>query len=62
MLLLSRKAGQSITLDLDESVDGETSLRDLLTAGCVEVHIVQVDGSRVELGIEAQRRPTRHHN
>lgn len=62
MLLLSRKPGQSITLDLDEYLDGETQVRDLLQGGAIEVHVVQVDGSRVELGIKAEPRSKKLHS
>jgi sRNA-binding carbon storage regulator CsrA len=54
MLVLTRKAGQSIELDLDMNLD--TPVREALAAGSIEVHVVQVEGSNVKLGIKAKPR------
>ena len=54
MLVLTRKAGQSIELDLDMNLD--TPIREGIAAGSIEVHVVQVEGSNVKLGIKAKPR------
>ena len=53
MLLLTRKPGQSIELDLS-NIDPEMSVGELLANGSIEVHVVGVEGSQVQLGIEAR--------
>ena len=55
MLILTRKAGQSIQLDLD-NVETELLARDSIASGSIEVHVVRVEGSQVELGIKANPR------
>lgn len=55
MLVLTRKAGQSIQLDLD-NLDPESLARDAIASGSIEVHVVRVEGSQVELGIKANPR------
>ncbi len=50
MLLLTRKPGQSIELDL-ANIDPEMSVGELLANGSIEVHVVGVEGSKVQLGI-----------
>ncbi|MEE9596762.1 MAG: carbon storage regulator [Acidiferrobacterales bacterium] len=53
MLLLTRKPGQSIELDL-ANIDPEMSVGELLTNGSIEIHVVGVEGSKVKLGIETR--------
>jgi hypothetical protein len=45
MLVLTRKAGQSIQLDLD-NLDIEPLARDGIASGSIEVHVVMSCGSR----------------
>ncbi len=51
MLLLTRKPGQSIELDL-ANIDPEMSAGELLANELIEIHVVGVEGSKVKLGIE----------
>ncbi len=53
MLLLTRKPGQSIELDL-ANIDPEMSVGELLNNGSIELHVVGVEGSKVKLGIETR--------
>jgi sRNA-binding carbon storage regulator CsrA len=53
MLLLTRKPGQSIELDLT-NIDPEMSVGELMANGSIEVHVVGVEGSQVKLGIETR--------
>ncbi len=53
MLLLTRKPGQSIELEL-ANIDPEMSARELLANGSIEIHVVGVEGSKVKLGIETR--------
>ncbi len=53
MLLLTRKPGQSIELDL-ANIDPEMSAGELLANGSIELHVVGVEGSKVKLGIETR--------
>ncbi len=58
MLLLTRKPGQSIELDL-ANIDPDMSVAELLANGSIEVHVVGVEGSKVKLGIETRPSGTR---
>ncbi len=51
MLLLTRKPGQSIELDL-ANIDPEMSVGELLDNGSIEIHVVGIEGSKVQLGIQ----------
>ncbi len=53
MLLLTRKPGQSIELDL-ANIDPEMSVGELLANGSIEIHVVDVEGSKVKLGIQTR--------
>ncbi len=53
MLLLTRKPGQSIELEL-ANIDPEMSAGELLANGSIEIHVVGVEGSKVKLGIETR--------
>ena len=53
MLLVTRKPGQSIELDL-ANIDPEMSARELLANGSIEIHVVDVEGSKVKLGIQTR--------
>lgn len=55
MLVLTRKAGQSIELDLENNLELERP-QNGDASGSIEVHVMQVDGSEVKLGISARRR------
>lgn len=56
MLILTRKPGQSIQLDLDGHFDAEPSVREAIGSGSIEVRVVRVEGSQVEIGIKANPR------
>jgi sRNA-binding carbon storage regulator CsrA len=53
MLLLTRKPGQSIELDL-ANIDPEMPVGELLANEFIEIHVVGVEGSKVKLGIKTR--------
>ena len=55
MLLLSRKPGQSITIQPDPNLDFTTPLGTLFTDGPIEVQVNQIGKGGVNLGITAHR-------
>jgi sRNA-binding carbon storage regulator CsrA len=54
MLILTRKAGQSVEIDLDG--EPEVAVSEAIATGSIEVHVVQVEGPNVKLGIKAKPR------
>lgn len=55
MLVLSRKAGQAVTIKLDERV-GKLSAAELFASGAIEIVVKEVQGNRVRLAISADER------
>ena len=53
MLILSRKAGQSIIIQLDRTLPWKTPAGALFAGGPIEVMVNQVKGGEVKLGIIA---------
>lgn len=53
MLVLTRKAGQVIYLELDPGTDPATPVGDIFAPGAIEIVVAQVRGSYVRLGITA---------
>lgn len=56
MLVLSRKRGEGVQIELGEGVPASTPVGELFGAGPIEILVAQVVGNRVKLGVEADRR------
>ncbi len=52
MLVVSRRADESIQITLAEGVDGNLTLRDVFANGPIEITLLGT-GRRVKMGIEA---------
>jgi sRNA-binding carbon storage regulator CsrA len=53
MLIISRRPGESLFIDLAESVDPDMTVGELFSDGPVEVAIMGVKGDQVKVGTEA---------
>ncbi len=53
MLVLSRKPGQSVKIELEEELPWKTPVGLLFADGPIEIIITQVNGQQVKLGIVA---------
>ncbi len=53
MLVLTRKPGQSIKIQLDETLPWKTPVGKLFVDGPIEIIVTQVNGQQVKLGIIA---------
>lgn len=53
MLVLSRKPGESILIDLMEHIDPRTPVGALFAHGPIEVAVVSIQGLQVKVGIDA---------
>ena len=51
MLILTRKPGQVVTINLREDVDLKTPVGELFAQGSIEVMVTAVNGGQVKLGI-----------
>lgn len=58
MLVLTRKAGQAISIEPQEGMDLNTPIRALFEKGPIEVVVLQVSGNHVRVGINADSRLT----
>ena len=56
MLILTRKPGQVVTINLREDVDLKTPVGELFAQGPIEVMVTAVNGAQVKLGIRADPR------
>ena len=56
MLILTRKPGQVLNIDLREDVDLKTPVGELFAQGPIEVKVTAVNGAQVKLGIRADPR------
>lgn len=56
MLVLARKSGETIRIDLMEGVDPHTPVGELFAAGAIEVTIASIKGTQVKIGIQAEQR------
>ena len=56
MLILSRKPGERLCIDLAEGVSGTTTVGELFRGGPIEVTVTRVHCGAVRLGIRADRR------
>lgn len=55
MLMLNRKPGEAVMIDLVEGVDPRTPVGELFAAGPIEI-VVQRDGQHIKVGIRADAR------
>lgn len=53
MLILSRKPGQGVIIDVIEGLDPQTPIRELFARGPIKVLVANVEGDRVRLGVAA---------
>jgi sRNA-binding carbon storage regulator CsrA len=53
MLIITRKAGQAICIDLGPDTDPTTPVGKIFTEGVIEIIVAQVRGSYVRLGVSA---------
>jgi len=56
MLILTRKPGQVVRIDLMEDLDPKTPVGDLFAGGPIEVVVTSVNGAQVKLGLNADPR------
>ncbi len=56
MLVLTRKPGQAIQIDLMEDLDPQTPVGELFQTGPIEIIIGGIRGDQVKLGIHADSR------
>ena len=56
MLILTRKPGQVVRIDLMENLDPKTPVGDLFVGGPIQVVITSVNGMQVKLGLNADPR------
>jgi sRNA-binding carbon storage regulator CsrA len=56
MLALARKPGQSLVIEPDPALDPQTTVGELFRGGAITITVIQVSGSVVKLGIDADRR------
>lgn len=56
MLVLTRKPGEAVKLDLLEDIDPRTPVGELLVRGPIEVVVLGVRGRQVKLGLRADAR------
>ncbi len=56
MLVLTRKPGQAIQIDLMEDLDPRTAVGELFATGPIEIIIGGRRGDQVKLGIHADKR------
>jgi sRNA-binding carbon storage regulator CsrA len=55
MLVVSRRADESIQIKLADGVDGNLTLNDLFAKGPIAITLLGGNGRRVKMGIEAPR-------
>jgi len=53
MLVLTRKAGEAVTIEIDRSVDPKTTVGAVLDGQPVTIWVSQIKGGQVKLGVEA---------
>lgn len=58
MLVLTRKAGQAISIEPQVGMDLDTPIRTLFEKGPIEIVVLQVSGNHVRVGISADARLT----
>jgi len=55
MLVLTRRVGEALFIDLSEAVDPSTPVGDLFADGPPEIAVLDVKGSQVKVGFEAPK-------
>lgn len=53
MLVVSRRADESILLNMADGVDETLTLRELFARGPIEITLISGNGRRVKMGIDA---------
>lgn len=53
MLIITRRVGQVIHIELDPNVDPETPVGRIFAQGAIEVIVAQIRGGQIRLGISA---------
>lgn len=56
MLIITRKPGQCLTVDLLHPADAHLPAGELFASGPLEIVVARVEGARVQLGIRAHPR------
>ncbi len=56
MLVLTRKPGQAVQIDLMEDLDPRTPVGDLFAQGPIEIVVTGIRGEQVKLGLTADPR------
>ena len=56
MLIITRKPGQSLAIDLLAPADARLPAGELFAAGPLQIVVARVEGGRVQLGIDADPR------
>lgn len=56
MLVLTRKPGQTVIVDLTEGIDPQTPVGELFAGGAIVIRVTDVVGAQVKLGFEADGR------
>lgn len=56
MLILKRKAGERIRIELDPQLDPATPIGELFRDRAIEILVTQIDAACVKLGIDADAR------
>lgn len=56
MLILTRKPGQAVIIDLAEGLDPRTPVGELFAQGPIEIMVSGIRGSQVSLAVHADRR------
>lgn len=55
MLILTRRRGETFTIDLDVTVDPKMPAGELFAHGPVRIMVTHIEGRQVKLGIRAHR-------
>ncbi len=58
MLILTRRPGESVFIDIAESVDPDMTVAELFADGPIEIVILGVKGNQVRVGTQASDRLT----
>ena len=56
MLILTRKSGQVVIIDMMEDLDPQTPIGELFARGPIEVMVTDIQGTQVKLGFTADPR------
>ena len=56
MLILTRRLGERITIDLAPNIDPELKVADLFATGPLEISVTHIGPAQVKLGLTVDRR------